>query len=94
MAWPAAKGCAPPSWPPGTACRSERACKPASCLRLSPPLLTTPPAPSAGRYLVAVGDTFYNIARRYRCTVADLLAHNDRPEPALRVGETLRVPLY
>ncbi|NML64559.1 LysM peptidoglycan-binding domain-containing protein [Hymenobacter sp. RP-2-7] len=61
-------------------------------LRLSPP--TAPPAPSAGQYVVATGDTFYNIARRYRCTVADLLAHNDRPAPTLRVGETIRVPLY
>ncbi|MGI4835452.1 MAG: LysM peptidoglycan-binding domain-containing protein [Janthinobacterium lividum] len=63
-------------------------------LRLSPPLPTAPPASAAGRHLVATGDTFYNIARRYRCTVADLLAHNDRPAPALRVGETIRVPMY
>ena len=63
-------------------------------LRLSSPPPTAPPAPSAGHHVVATGDTFYNVARRYRCTVADLLAHNDRPAPTLRVGETIRVPLY
>lgn len=63
-------------------------------LRLGPLVAATPPAVATGRYLVSVGDTFYNIARRYRCTVADLLAHNDRNEPTLRLGETLRVPLY
>jgi len=63
-------------------------------LRLRPPLPTAPPAPTAGHHVVATGDTFYNIARRYRCTVADLLAHNDRPAPTLRVGETIRVPMY
>jgi membrane-bound lytic murein transglycosylase D len=46
----------------------------------------------SGTYTVATGDTFYSISRRYRCTVADLLAHNERPTPTLRVGETLRVP--
>lgn len=45
-----------------------------------------------GIYTVATGDTFFSISRRYGCTVADLLAHNERPTPTLRVGETLRVP--
>jgi membrane-bound lytic murein transglycosylase D len=63
-------------------------------LRLSAPAASAPVASSAGHHVVTTGDTFYNIARRYRCTVADLLAHNDRPAPTLRVGETLRVPLY
>jgi membrane-bound lytic murein transglycosylase D len=64
-------------------------------LHLSPP--TTEPAANAnnntpGIYTVATGDTFFSISRRYRCTVADLLAHNERATPTLRVGETLRVP--
>jgi len=65
-------------------------------LRLSPP--ATGPAPvvasaaSPGSYTVAAGDTFYSIARRYSCSVAELLAHNERPAPTLHVGETLRVP--
>lgn len=63
-------------------------------LRLSPPPATSAaPAPTAGRYIVAVGDTFFSISRRYGCSVADLLAHNERPAPTLRIGETLRVPL-
>lgn len=70
-------------------------------LRLSPtsplpeaePVASSSPTPDgSGIYTVATGDTFYSISRRYRCTVADLLAHNERPTPTLRVGETLRVP--
>lgn len=53
---------------------------------------TSPGPDGSGTYIVATGDTFYSISRRYRCTVADLLAHNERPTPTLRVGETLRVP--
>jgi len=49
-------------------------------------------ASTNGTYTVATGDTFFSISRRYGCTVADLLAHNERPTPTLRVGETLRVP--
>lgn len=49
-------------------------------------------ASTNGTYTVASGDTFFSISRRYNCTVADLLAHNERPTPTLRVGETLRVP--
>jgi membrane-bound lytic murein transglycosylase D len=49
-------------------------------------------ASTNGTYTVATGDTFFSISRRYNCTVADLLAHNERPSPTLRVGETLRVP--
>jgi LysM repeat protein len=45
-----------------------------------------------GLYTVTTGDTFYSISRRYNCTVAALLAHNERPAATLRVGETLRVP--
>ncbi|GAA4498151.1 hypothetical protein GCM10023172_14500 [Hymenobacter ginsengisoli] len=47
-----------------------------------------------GLYTVASGDTFYSISRRYNCTVAELLAHNERAAPVLRVGETLRVPRH
>ncbi len=54
--------------------------------------LPGPGPDGSGVYTVATGDTFYSISRRYRCTVADLLAHNERPTPTLRVGETLRVP--
>lgn len=68
-------------------------------LRLNPsgpapePTLVASTGPNgSGIYTVATGDTFYSISRRYRCTVADLLAHNERPAPTLRVGETLRVP--
>jgi len=49
-------------------------------------------ASTNGTYTVATGDTFFSISRRYGCTVAALLAHNERPTPTLRVGETLRVP--
>jgi membrane-bound lytic murein transglycosylase D len=64
-------------------------------LHLGPP--TTEPVLASdgetpGLYTVATGDTFFSISRRYRCTVAALLAHNERPTPTLRVGETLRVP--
>jgi len=65
-------------------------------LHLSPP--AAGPAPvvastaSPGSYTVAAGDTFYSIARRYSCSVAELLAHNERPALTLHVGETLRVP--
>ncbi|WP_198172731.1 LysM peptidoglycan-binding domain-containing protein [Hymenobacter ginkgonis] len=63
-------------------------------LRLSPPAsVPTPPVASTpGAYVVAAGDTFFSISRRYGCTVAELLAHNGKDEPILRVGETLRVP--
>lgn len=63
-------------------------------LHLSPPNgepLLTPPNGS-GIYTVATGDTFFSISRRYGCTVAALLAHNERPTLTLRVGEVLRVP--
>jgi len=65
-------------------------------LRLSPLAAGPDAAPvtasTNGTYTVASGDTFFSISRRYNCTVADLLAHNERPAPTLRVGETLRVP--
>ncbi|MDJ0365465.1 LysM peptidoglycan-binding domain-containing protein [Hymenobacter sp. H14-R3] len=64
-------------------------------LHLSPPAAEPDlvvSASSNGSYTVATGDTFYSISRRYNCTVAALLAHNERPAPTLRVGETLRVP--
>ena len=64
-------------------------------LHLSPPdgepVVAAAPSGS-GTYTVATGDTFFSISRRYRCTVAALLAHNERPTPTLRVGEVLRVP--
>ncbi len=73
---------------------------PAAPLRAGQALHLSPPAPEpvladasgSGMYTVATGDTFYSISRRYNCTVAALLAHNERPAPTLRVGETLRVP--
>jgi membrane-bound lytic murein transglycosylase D len=74
---------------------------PATALRAGQMLHLSPPATepvlasdgeTPGLYTVATGDTFFSISRRYRCTVAALLAHNERPTPTLRVGETLRVP--
>jgi membrane-bound lytic murein transglycosylase D len=56
------------------------------------PTPTVAPSTTPGIYTVATGDTFFSISRRYGCSVADLLAHNERPSPTLRVGETLRVP--
>jgi membrane-bound lytic murein transglycosylase D len=58
------------------------------------------PAPAASpaetyyAHTVAVGDTFFNISRRYGCSVAELQASNSRAEPSLRVGEVLRVPIH
>lgn len=55
------------------------------------------PAVAAETYYahtVAVGDTFFNISRRYGCSVAELQASNGRAEPSLRVGEVLRVPIH
>ena len=61
-------------------------------LHLSPPA-AEPVLPAAeGTYIVAAGDTFYNIARRYGCTVPALVAHNERPDFTLHIGEVLRVP--
>jgi membrane-bound lytic murein transglycosylase D len=45
-------------------------------------------------HTVAVGDTFFNISRRYGCSVAELQASNSRAESGLRVGEVLRVPIH
>jgi membrane-bound lytic murein transglycosylase D len=45
-------------------------------------------------HTVAVGDTFFNISRRYGCSVAELQASNSRAETGLRVGEVLRVPIH
>lgn len=73
---------------------------PTASLRAGQALHLSPPAAEPvlanapdGAYVVSRGDTFYSIARRYSCTVAALLAHNDRPGMTLHVGETLRVPL-
>ena len=61
---------------------------------------TTPQAPATAAaetyyaHTVAVGDTFFNISRRYGCSVAELQASNSRAEPSLRVGEVLRVPIH
>lgn len=56
------------------------------------------PAPSGAdtyyAHTVAVGDTFFNISRRYGCSVAELQASNSRAETGLRVGEVLRVPVH
>ena len=63
-------------------------------LRAGQMLHLSPPAAEPGNfYTVAAGDTFYSIARRYGCTVADLIAHNERPDFTLHIGEALRVPL-
>ncbi|MEJ7664819.1 MAG: LysM domain-containing protein [Hymenobacter sp.] len=51
-------------------------------------MLTT----TEGTYIVAAGDTFYSIARRHSCTMPALVAHNERPDFTLHIGEALRVP--
>jgi len=64
-------------------------------LRVGQPLLLPPAgpgAPVASSYVVAKGDTFYSIARRFGCPVGVLQAFNVRPGSALRVSEVLRVP--
>ena len=64
-------------------------------LRLSAPVSQAAPTIMAfNTHTVAVGDTFFNISRRYGCSVAELQASNSRAEPTLRVGETLRVPMH
>ncbi|RZK50972.1 MAG: LysM peptidoglycan-binding domain-containing protein [Hymenobacter sp.] len=64
-------------------------------LRLGPPeAVATPSVAAAGYHTVVAGDTFFSISRRYRCTVAELQAHNERPDLALHPGEVLRVPRY
>ncbi len=68
---------------------------PNATLRVGQPLLLPaagPGAPVASSYVVAKGDTFYSISRRFGCPVGVLQAFNVRPGSALRVGEVLRVP--
>ena len=61
----------------------------------APTTVQTAPSPEAyNAHTVAVGDTFFNISRRYGCSVAELQASNSRPEPTLRVGEIIRVPIH
>ncbi len=61
----------------------------------APATVQTAPSPEAyNAHTVAVGDTFFNISRRYGCSVAELQASNSRPEPTLRVGEVIRVPIH
>ncbi len=73
--------------PPGTGLRAGQ------LLHLSPPAAEPVPTTTNGTYIVAAGDTFYSIARRYGCTVPALVAHNERPDFTLHIGEALRVPL-
>ena len=61
-------------------------------LHLSPPAAEPVLTTTEGTYIVAAGDTFYSIARRYGCTVPALVAHNERPDFILHIGEALRVP--
>lgn len=60
----------------------------------SPALPTpTPTAPSPWVYTVQPGDTLWDIARRYRVSLADLLAANGlRPDGILAVGQKLLIP--
>jgi membrane-bound lytic murein transglycosylase D len=66
-------------------------------LRVGASAPVAPPTATAETYYahtVAVGDTFFNISRRYGCSVAELQASNSRAEPSLRIGEVLRVPIH
>jgi murein DD-endopeptidase MepM/ murein hydrolase activator NlpD len=54
-----------------------------------------PVAPAAGAtsYTVANGDTLYSISRRYGVKVADIAAANGlKPDSAVTIGQTLRLP--
>lgn len=46
---------------------------------------------AAQQHTVAAGETLYSIAKRYEVKVADLQAWNAKPDPAVKVGEVLRV---
>lgn len=54
-----------------------------------------PPPVAAGRCTVKPGDTWYSLARKYQCSIADLASCNGlRPSPqALKTGQTLKVPV-
>ncbi len=51
------------------------------------------PTPSPGLYIVRPGDTLWDIARRYRVPLAELVAVNGlRPDGILAVGQQLLIP--
>lgn len=60
----------------------------------APQAPATSPVETYYAHTVAVGDTFFNISRRYGCSVAELQASNSRAETGLRIGEVLRVPVH
>lgn len=59
----------------------------------APPASAPLAATSAGttEHIVAVGETFYSISRRYRVSVADLQTWNAKPTTDVRIGEVLRL---
>lgn len=62
-------------------------------LRSSPSAPSAAPAPPAGEYTVARGDTLFGIARAHGVAVADLLAANPAlSSETLRPGQTLSLP--
>ncbi|MFD1872475.1 lytic transglycosylase domain-containing protein [Hymenobacter bucti] len=63
-------------------------------IRLSAPAQPQYLAPRITTHIVASGDTFFSISRRYGCTVAELQASNGKAEPTLRLGEAIRVPTH
>jgi membrane-bound lytic murein transglycosylase D len=63
-------------------------------IRLSAPAQPQYLAPRTTTHIVAAGDTFFSISRRYGCTVAELQASNGKAEPTLRLGEAIRVPTH
>jgi membrane-bound lytic murein transglycosylase D len=55
----------------------------------------TAPAVAPASYTVKPGDTWFSLARKYQCSVADLAACNGlQPSPqALKTGQALKIPL-
>jgi membrane-bound lytic murein transglycosylase D len=63
-------------------------------IRLSAPAQPQYLASRMTTHIVAAGDTFFSISRRYGCSVAELQASNGKTEPTLRLGEAIRVPTH
>jgi membrane-bound lytic murein transglycosylase D len=63
-------------------------------IRLSAPAQPQYLASRMTTHIVAAGDTFFSISRRYGCSVAELQASNGKSEPTLRLGEAIRVPTH
>lgn len=52
-----------------------------------------PPAPTATEYVIAKGDTYYSIAKKYGLKMSDIKKANPEVNPAkLKVGQKIQVP--